>query len=231
MAKILIIGGHGKVALRLAPLLVERGDEVTSAFRKEEQTEDVAATGARPVVADVETMSTDEMAELMRGHDAVVWSAGAGGGNPARTYAVDRDAAIRSMEAAKSAGVDRYVMVSYLNSKPDHGVPKDNRFFPYAESKAAADEHLRASGLAYTILGPGRLTQDDPTGKIDVVTDDAEGDNAVSRADVAAVIAAVLADDSTRGRTIRFRNGATPIAEAIRGGDERAHPSQAAHHA
>lgn len=230
MAKILIIGGHGKVALRLAPLLVERGDEVTSAFRKPEQKEDVAATGARPVVADVEAMSADEIAELVRGHDAVVWSAGAGGGNPARTYAVDRDAAIRSMEAAKRAGVDRYVMVSYLNSKPDHGVPKDNPFFPYAESKAAADEHLRSCGLAYTILGPGGLTLDEPTGKIDVVTADADGDNSVSRADVAAVIAAVLADDSTKGRTIRFRNGATPITEAIRGGGGRAQ-SQAAHHA
>lgn len=216
VAKVLIIGGHGKVALRLAPLLVEQGHEVTSAFRKPEQTEDVAATGARPVVADVEKMSTDELAELIRGHDAIVWSAGAGGGNPPRTYAVDRDAAIRSMDAAKAAGVKRYVMVSYANSRPDHGVPKDHPFFPYAEAKAAADEYLRGSGLEYTILGPGRLTMDEPTGKIDVVGPDAEGDNAVSRADVAAVIAATLADDSTKGRTIRFRNGETPIAEALR---------------
>jgi uncharacterized protein YbjT (DUF2867 family) len=217
MAKVLIIGGHGKVALQLAPLLVERGDEVTSVFRNPEHEPDVAATGARPVVADVETLGTEQLAELLRGQDAVVWSAGAGGGNPARTRAVDRDAAIRSMAAAEAAGVQRYVMVSYAGARPDHGVPADHPFFAYAQAKAEADEHLRGSGLRYTILGPGRLTLDEPTGRIDVVADGSEGENSVSRADVAAVVAAVLADDGTVGRTIAFRNGATPIAEAVTG--------------
>ena len=217
MANVLILGGHGKVALRLAPLLVERGDQVTSAFRNPDHEAEVAATGARTVVADVETLDTDQLADLLRGHDAVVWSAGAGGGSPARTYAVDRDAAIRSMDAARAAGVDRYVMVSYLGARADHGVPEGEPFFAYAEAKAAADDHLRASSLAYTVLGPGRLTLDEPTGLIDVVTHEDEGDGAVSRADVAAVVAAVLHDDATVGRTIGFRNGATPIAEAIRG--------------
>jgi uncharacterized protein YbjT (DUF2867 family) len=216
MANVLILGGHGKVALRLAPMLVERGDQVTSAFRNPDHEAEVAATGARAVVADVETLDTDRLADLLRGHDAVVWSAGAGGGSPARTYAVDRDAAIRSREAARAAGVDRYVMVSYLGARSDHGVPQDDPFFAYAEAKAAADDHLRASSLAYTVLGPGRLTLDEPTGRIDVVTHADEGDNAVTRADVAAVVAAVLQDDTTVGRTIGFRNGATPIAEAIR---------------
>jgi len=217
MANVLILGGHGKVALRLAPLLVERGDQVTSAFRNADHEAEVAATGAHPVVADVEAMSTDQLAELVRGHDAVVWSAGAGGGNPSRTFAVDRDAAIRSMEAASAAGVDRYVMVSYLGARSDHGISEDDAFFAYAEAKAAADDRLRASALAFTVLGPGRLTLDEPTGRIDVVTHEDEGDNAVSRADVAAVVAAVLDDDTTIGRTIGFRNGATPITEAIRG--------------
>lgn len=215
--KVLIIGGHGKVALRLAPLLVERGDEVTSVVRNPEHEAEVAATGARPVVADIETQSTEQLTELLRGQDAVVWSAGAGGGNPSRTYAVDRDAAIRSIDAAKAAGVDRYVMVSYLGARVDHGVPPDDAFFPYADAKAAADEHLRGSDLAYTILGPGRLTLDEPTGKIDVVTGAAGRDHAVSRADVAAVAAAVLADETTSGRTIGFRNGHTPIVGAVHG--------------
>jgi uncharacterized protein YbjT (DUF2867 family) len=217
MANVLILGGHGKVALRLAPLLVDRGDTVTSAFRNPDHEAEVAATGARPVVADVEALDTDRLADLLRGHDAVVWSAGAGGGDPARTYAVDRDAAIRSMDAAGAAGVDRYVMVSYLGARAEHGVPADNPFFAYAEAKAAADDHLRASSLDYTVLGPGRLTLDEPTGRIDVVTPEDGGDGAVSRADVAAVVAAVLVDDTTVGRTIGFRNGETPIAEAIRG--------------
>ena len=214
MADVVIFGGHGKVALRLAPLLVERGDRVTSVFRNPDHESEVAATGATPVVADVETLNSTQLAEIVRGHDAVVWSAGAGGGSPERTYAVDRDAAIRSMLAAATAGVERYVMVSYLGAGPDHGVDPDSSFFAYAEAKAAADTAVRETSLKYTILGPGALTLDDPTGLIEVVTGPVE-DTSVSRADVAAVIAATLADDTTIGRTIDFRHGSTPIAEAI----------------
>ncbi len=168
MSRILIIGGHGKIALLLAPLLVARGDQVTSVIRNPEHADEVAATGAAPLVADVETLSTDELASRFEGHDAIVWSAGAGGGNPARTYAVDRDAAIRSMDAAASAGADRFVMVSYFGARSDHGVPSGNSFFAYAEAKAAADDHLRGSDLAWTVLGPGSLTLGEPTGRIDV---------------------------------------------------------------
>jgi uncharacterized protein YbjT (DUF2867 family) len=212
MSRVLIIGGHGKIALRLAPLLVERGDVVTGVIRNPDHQDEVAATGAIPLIADVEHLDAAGLADVVQGQDAVVWSAGAGGGNPARTYAVDRDAAVRSMDAAKAAGVDRYVMVSYLGAGPDHGVPEDSSFFAYAEAKTAADEHLRASGLDYTIVAPGPLTLDEPTGLIEVAN---PGDGRVSRADVAGVIAAVLADDSTVGRTIAFGNGGTPIAEAI----------------
>lgn len=212
MSRILIIGGHGKIALLLAPLLVARGDDVTSVIRNPAHAADVEATGATALAADVEKLTVDELAATLSGQDAVVWSAGAGGGNAARTYAVDRDAAIRSMDAAAAAGVDRYVMVSYFGAGRDHGVPADNPFFAYAEAKAAADEHLRASRLAWTILAPSTLTTDAPTGRIDV---DADESGSVSRADVAAVVAAVLAEDRTSGRTIRFNTGDQPIVEAI----------------
>lgn len=212
MSRILIIGGHGKIALLLAPLLVARGDDVTSVIRNPAHAADVEATGATALVADVEKLTVDELAATLSGQDAVVWSAGAGGGNAARTYAVDRDAAIRSMDAAAAAGVDRYVMVSYFGAGRDHGVPADNPFFAYAEAKASADEHLRASRLAWTILAPSTLTTDAPTGRIDV---DADESGSVSRADVAAVVAAVLAEDRTSGRTIRFNTGDQPIVEAI----------------
>lgn len=215
MSRVLIIGGHGKIALRLAPLLVARGDEVTSVFRNPDHQDEVAATGATPLVADIEHLDTAGLAELVQGQDAVVWSAGAGGGSPARTYAVDRDAAVRSMDAAKAAGVTRYVMVSYLGARLDHGVPEDNSFFAYAEAKAAADEHLRASGLDYTILAPGPLTLDEPTGLIEVAN---PGDGRVSRADVAGVAAAALIDDGTIRRTIAFGNGTTPIVDALAAG-------------
>jgi len=212
MARIIIVGGHGKVALQLARILSERGDEVSSVFRNPDHSDDVAATGAKPVVADIEQLDTDALAPLLAGHDAVVFSAGAGGGNPARTYAVDRDAAIRVIDAAARAGVQRFVMVSYFGAGPDHGVPQDDPFFAYAEAKAAADTHLRNSDLKWTVLGPGRLTLDEPTGRIGI----GEAKGQVSRADVALVAAAALAaDDSTIGRTIEFNNGDTPIAEAL----------------
>lgn len=213
MADIVIIGGHGKVALKLERLLADRGDRVDAVIRNPEHAADVEAAGARAVVADVELLDVDGLAELLSGHDAVVWSAGAGGGNPSRTIAVDRDAAIRSMAAAERAGVRRYVMVSYFDS-PDRGVPADNPFHHYAEAKADADEHLAATGLDWTILGPGRLTDDPATGAIDA---SAPASGAVSRADVAAVAAAALADDRSIGRTIRFAAGHTPIAEAVAG--------------
>jgi uncharacterized protein YbjT (DUF2867 family) len=210
--RIAVIGGHGKVALLLAPLLVDAGDEVTAIYRNPAHTAHVEATGARGVVADVETLGVEEIAALLAGHDAVVWSAGAGGGNPTRTMAVDRDAAIRSMDAAREASLGRYVMVSYFGAGPDHGTPPGSRFYPYAEAKAAADTYLRSTALDWTILGPSRLTPDPPTGSIST-TDETSGQ--VTRADVAAVIAAVLKDDSTIRRTIRFNNGPTPIAAAL----------------
>ena len=212
MANILIIGGHGKVALLTAPLLAERGDEVTSVIRNPDHAPDVESTGATARIADIEKLDTEQLAELFRGQDAIVWSAGAGGGSAERTYAVDRDAAIRSMDAAAIAGVDRYVMVSYFGASTDHGVPEDNSFFAYAEAKAAADERLRTTGLAWTILGPSSLTLGPPTGLIDTTSDES---GSVGRADVAAVIAEVLHRDDTAGRTILFNSGATPIADAL----------------
>jgi uncharacterized protein YbjT (DUF2867 family) len=212
MARILLIGGHGKIALLLAPLLVARGDEVDAVIRNPAHADDVAATGATPVVADVESLDVGGLTSVIAGHDAVVWSAGAGGGNPARTYAVDRDAAIRSMDAAGAADVHRYVMVSYFGARLEHGVPADDSFYAYAQAKAAADEHLRGSDLDWTILAPSALTLDEPTGRIDVAAD---GPASVSRADVAAVIAAVVGEESTTGRTISFNTGDVPIAEAI----------------
>ncbi|MCD2262026.1 SDR family oxidoreductase [Dietzia aurantiaca] len=209
-----IVGGHGKVALRAARILSEAGAEVYSVIRNPDHAEDVRAAGATPVVADVEKLDDDEFREVLRGSGSVVWSAGAGGGNPERTYAVDRDAAIRSMDACVAEGVERYVMVSYDGAGPDHGVPEDNSFFPYAEAKAAADAHLRETDLKWTILGPGALT-DEPGGESIGVGDDKSEDRKTSRDVVADVIAAVLRRPDTIGRTIDFSDGDTPIGEAL----------------
>lgn len=213
MSRVAIIGGHGKVALHLTKILTDQGHQVSSIFRNQDHAADVEQAGATPVVADLAELSVQDMADVFSGHDAVVWSAGSGGSSPEATYAIDRDAAIRSMDAAEQASVGRYVMVSYLGAGKDHGVPEHNSFFHYAESKAAADEHLRHSKLAWTILGPGSLTTDPGTGTIEV--SDKPQQDSVPREDVAHVAAVVLGDLGTVDRTIQFNSGPTPIAEAI----------------
>ena len=213
MARILLIGGHGKVALLSEPMLVAAGHHVTAVIRNPRHEPAVRATGAEPLVADVETFDTEQLTNLVSGNDVVVWSAGAGGGDPERTFAVDRDAAIRSIDAAVAAGVRRYLMVSYFGAGPNHGVDPGDGFYAYAEAKAAADAHLQGSGLDDTIIAPSALTLDEPTGRIDTT---AERSASVSRVDVAAVIAAAVLEPATIGRTIRFNSGPTPIAEAIR---------------
>jgi uncharacterized protein YbjT (DUF2867 family) len=215
MADVVIIGGHGKVALLALPLLAEAGHSATAVIRNPAHAADVEAAGGTPLVLDVENATADDLAAAFAGHDAIVWSAGAGGGDPRRTYAVDRDAAIRSMDAAARAGVRRYVMVSYLGAGPDHGVPEDNSFHAYAEAKAAADAHLRASGLDWTVLGPAGLTLEEPTGLIDVAPLPEGAERKVSRANVARTIVAALELDATIGRTIEYVDGATPIREAL----------------
>ena len=216
--RVAVIGGHGTVAMLLSPKLVAAGHEVSSLIRDPDQSDEVAATGAVPVVADVEHLDVEGIAERLAGHDAVVWCAGAGGGDPERTYAVDRDAAIRSMDAAASSGVQRYVMLSYFGAGTDHGVPEDSSFFPYAEAKGAADAHLRGSGLDWTIVGPSALTDEPGTGMVEVAGGDGELDaGSVARDDVAAVIAAVVDNPGTVRSTIEFNSGSTPIDRAIAG--------------
>lgn len=215
MTRIAIIGGHGKVAMELSRILAADGHQVTSLIRNPDHAEDVAATGAAPAVLDVEKSTTADIAAALRNHDAVVWSAGAGGGSPDRTYAVDRDAAIRSIDAAAQAGVERYIMVSYLGAGPDHGVPEDHGFYAYAEAKAAADAYLRASGADWTILGPGALTDGPGNGLIDLNPAAGTGSQDTARAYVALVAAAVLDLPHTIGRTIGFRDGSLPVAAAL----------------
>lgn len=211
--KVIVIGGHGKVAQIATPLLINEGYEVTSVIRNPDQVPDIEALGATPAVYDITNLSTEQFADLLSGHDAVIWSAGAGGGSSERTYAIDRDAAITSIGAAEKADVKRYVMVSYFGAGPDHGVPKDHSFFAYAESKAAADEALRASDLEWTILGPSTLTLDKGQDSIDTAATKA---GKVGRATVANVIAQTVFNDATVGRMINFNEGNAPISEALK---------------
>jgi uncharacterized protein YbjT (DUF2867 family) len=212
--RIAIIGAHGKVARLLTPLLHESGHQVTAVVRNPDHVADVEADGASGRVFDIESADVDALAELLSGHDAVVWSAGAGGGSPQRTYAVDRDAAIRSMEAAARSGVGRYVMVSYFGAGPGHGVAKDNPFFAYADAKTSADAALAQTDLAWTILRPSGLTTDAGTRRIETSLAGASP-GSVSRADVALVAAETLARPGLAGATVEFNNGEVPVDEAL----------------
>lgn len=217
MSRIFIIGGHGKVARLLTPLLVAQGHQVTAMIRAHDQADTVRTDGARPLVLDVAQATLPALAQALSDHDAVVWSAGAGGGDAARTAAVDREGAIASMKAAGQAGVRRYVMVSYITSGRDTHLTPDDPFYAYARAKADADAALRASALDWTILGPGRLTDAAASGRIARIAPQAlDQDHAdTARGNVAAVIAAVLAAPRTIHQTLDFVDGPTPIAEAL----------------
>lgn len=222
---VVIVGGHGKIALMAAAKFVGAGHPVTSLIRNPEHIADVSSTGATPVVIDVETASKDELAEAFKGADAVVFSAGAGGGNPARTHAVDYLGATKSMDAAEHADVDRFVMVSYARARVDvDRLDRDDSFYPYAKAKHDADGHLRGSDLDYTILGPGGLTFESASGKIQLADevgavpghDVPAEDRITSRENVAEVIVHVVANDVAKHETVNFYDGGVPIAEAIR---------------
>ncbi|MFB9313971.1 SDR family oxidoreductase [Nocardioides plantarum] len=212
MSHVLVIGAHGKVALLAQELLVRDGHAVTGLVRKAEQADDVRATGAEVVLADIQTIGDDELAALLGEHDVVVWSAGAGGGSTERTYAIDRDAAIRTVDAAQAAGDTHVVLVSYFGAGPDHGVSPDSDFFAYADAKSAADAHLQASSTAWTLLRPSALTDGPATG---VSTSDDEAAE-VSRATVAAVIATVVsAPAAAAGRVITFNAGDDDVTTVV----------------
>lgn len=210
--RVTIFGGHGKIALLLAPMLVEAGHEVTSVIRNPDHVSDVEATGATALVSSVEDADAEALTAILGGQDAVVWSAGAGGGDPDRTYAVDRDAAIRSMDAASAAGARRYVMVSFSGATPDALVPEDNPFRPYQDAKIAADDHLRGTDLDWTVLGPGTLTLEPGTRSVNPDAAFNEGDT-TSRELVAQVALAVLADERAHGRTLVFGDGEVAIED------------------
>lgn len=206
---VVIAGGHGKIALRLERLLSERGDRVRGLIRKPEQSADLEAAGAEPVVCDIET---EDLTDAVKGADAVVFAAGAGpGSGPERKRTVDLGGAVKLVEAAKANGIDRYVIVSSINAdRPENW---SDQMRPYFEAKAGADDAVRESGLAYTIVRPGYLTDDPGIGLVAVGESVPRGE--VSRDDVAAVLAETLGADNTIGKAFDLVGGDTPVAEAV----------------
>jgi uncharacterized protein YbjT (DUF2867 family) len=184
---VVIAGGHGQVALRLARLLSARGERVRSLVRNPDHADDISAAGAEPVVADMEAL--EDLSSFVTGADAVVFAAGAGPGSGAeRKRTVDYGAAVKLIEAAQAAGVRRYVIVSSIGADDPSAGSEAMR--PYLQAKADADAALASSGLDYTIVRPGHLTDDPGTARVAVGERLEYAD--ITRDDVAAVLVGVL---------------------------------------
>jgi uncharacterized protein YbjT (DUF2867 family) len=210
--RIAIAGGHGKIALRLAKIVSERGDEVVALIRNPDHADDVRQAGAEPAVVDLEHASDDDVAEAIAGSDAVVFAAGAGpGSGPARKETMDYGGAVRLIAAAKQAGISRYVIVSSMGADPD--APGDDTFSVYLRAKGRADDAVRSSGLDATVVRPGGLTNDPGTGRVSLGENLRGGQ--VPRDDVATVLTAVLDSPNTIGKTVDLVSGDRPIAEAV----------------
>ncbi|HEY1237462.1 MAG TPA: SDR family oxidoreductase [Solirubrobacterales bacterium] len=208
---VVIVGGHGKIALQLEKLLAERGHSPRGIIRSTDQASDLEAIGAEPIVLDIENMEIDD---AVAGAEVVVFAAGAGpGSGPARKQTVDFDGAVKLIKAAGSHGISRYLMVSAMGAnRPDRW---SDAMRPYYEAKAAADKQLMDSGLDYTIVRPGSLTDEPATGQVQVA-EKLETRGSVTREDVAAVLAECMGADNTIGKAFDLLNDGTPVAEAVR---------------
>jgi len=209
-----IAGGHGKIALRLGKMLSSEGNRVRGLIRDVDQAEDLLAAGVEPALCDLE--GPDDVGTAIRGAEAVVFAAGAGPGSGAeRKRTVDLGGALKLIEAARLEDVGRYVIISAMGAA--HPPPGDNGdvFSAYLRAKAEADRALRASGLGYTIVRPGGLTDAEPTGGVSVGGELPRGE--IARADVAAVLAAVLAAPNAAGKAFDVVSGETPVEEAVAG--------------
>ena len=209
---VVIAGAHGKIALQLARLLAAEGDHVTGLIRNPAHAGDVGETGARSVVCDLERASVQEIASALVGAQAVVFAAGAGPGSTAeRKLTMDRDGAIKLIDAAAAAGAKRYLMVSSVGAEnPPTG---DEVFEVYLRAKAEADAALQASDREWTIVRPGGLTDEPATGNARIDTEPFRG--TVSRADVASVLAQLLNDARSIGRVLYVNAGELQIAKAL----------------
>jgi uncharacterized protein YbjT (DUF2867 family) len=212
--RIVIAGGHGKIALLLGRVLTGAGHGVVGLVRNPDHTGDVEATGAVAVVADLEQLSAPELAALLAGADAVVFAAGAGAGSgAARKDTVDRGGAVLLADAAELAGVRRYVLVSSMGAGSEPPAGTDEVFAAYLRAKTAAEDDLRRRDLDWTILRPGGLTDDAGTGRVRLEPHVERGQ--VPRDDVAAVLAALLAEPAAAGLVLELVSGDVPVGEAV----------------
>jgi uncharacterized protein YbjT (DUF2867 family) len=209
--EVLVAGGHGQIALRLLKLLADRGHRGRGLIRNPDHAADLVAVGADPVLCDLES---DDPRPHVGSAQAIVFAAGAGpGSGPERKRTVDLGGAVKLIEAAKQNGISRYVIVSSMGA--DDPPSGDQVFAVYLQAKAAADQALRESGLEFTIVRPGRLTNDRGTGRIEAA-ESLGRRGEIPRDDVAATLVAVLDEPATVGKTFEVLGGEEEIAAALR---------------
>ncbi|MFE0654611.1 NAD(P)H-binding protein [Streptomyces sp. NPDC059534] len=212
--KIVIAGGNGQIARRLGQLLAARGDSVIGIVRNPAHSSALQADGIEPTVCDLEKTSSDEVARVVSGADAVVFAAGAGpGSGAARKHTVDHQAAVLLADAALRAGVRRYVMVSTRGAGSPPPAHADDVWAAYVHAKTAADEHLMAQDLDWTVLRPAALTNEPGTGSVRLTAERSIGE--VTRDDVAQVLVALLDTPTTTGLVLELAEGPNPVREAV----------------
>lgn len=210
--KLAILGGHGKIARHLQALLKEEGNhQVRALIRNPEHAEEIARLGSEAVIFDVE--KDQDLAGALGEVDAVVFAAGAGPGSGAeRKWTVDRDGALKLIEAAKAKGIKRYIMISAIDVEKPRG---HEVFQVYLQAKAEADAALRTSGLDFTIIRPGGLLDEPGTGKVAIAPSLPMG--LIPREDVAAVVKECLQNQAAIGVQFDLTGGEQTIKEALKG--------------
>ncbi|SMO95471.1 SDR family oxidoreductase [Gracilimonas mengyeensis] len=209
--KVLVIGANGQIGQRLVKKLKDAGHNPKAMIRKEEQKSKFEEEGIETVLGDLE----EDFSHAYEGVDAVVFTAGSGAQTPkSQTKVIDQNGAIKAVNEAGKAGTERFIMVSALLANRSTELWSEPMQH-YYEAKSTADEHLRKSGLDYTVLMPGRLTNDEGTGKIELSEEIEVDDRTITRDDVASVIVAILDEESTFGKDLELLQGENSIEEAI----------------
>lgn len=206
--RVLVAGANGSTGFRVVRRLIESPHQPRAMIRDPDQRPRFEEVGAETVVADLE----EPLGHAVEGCGGVVFCAGSGAGTSLeKTRDVDRDGAIRLVDAAVDAGVERFVMLSSMGADPG---AEGGGMNVYYRCKGVADEHLRDSALEHVIVRPGRLTEEPGTGRIEVARELGRS-GTVSRDDVAEVLVRSLSTDRLAGRTFEMLQGETPIEEAL----------------
>ncbi|MCP3029821.1 SDR family oxidoreductase [Halobacillus sp. A1] len=213
--KVLVVGANGQIGKHLVSFIQDRDNMKAKAMiRKQEQASFFEKLGAETAVVDLED-DIETIAKAAEGVDAVVFTAGSGPNTgPDKTILIDLDGAVKTMEAAKAAGVKRFVMISSFDTRREAILAANSSFAPYVAAKHYADERLQATDLDYTIIHPGKLTNDRGTGQVEAAIEVERGE--IPREDVASVIVATLENDSTISKEYQVVGGTNPIQEAVK---------------